>query len=78
MYEVCETITFGDQMYGFKKALDKFVELTTNGYGKCKSGGSLPGCRELLIAGSSASPSGVTPHVSCALSLEIAVDFSHT
>lgn len=36
------------------------------------------GCHELLIAGSWASPSGITPHVSCALSLRIAVDFSHT
>lgn len=65
-------------MYGFRKALDKFMELSTNVCGKCWSGGSLPGCCEFLVAGSSASPSGITPHVSSALSLRIVIDFSHT
>lgn len=75
---MCETTTFGDQIYGFKKAVDKFMELSTNGYGKCRPGGSFAGYHESRIAGSSACPSGSTPHVSHALSLRIAVDFSHT
>lgn len=65
-------------MYGFKKALNKFMKLSSNDYGKCRSGGILPGCQESLIAGSSASPTAVTPHFSWALSLRIAVDVSHT
>lgn len=38
---MCETTTFGDEMYGFRKALDKFMEFSTNGNGKYRSGGSL-------------------------------------